>query len=242
MDIPLVPLGASDDSEVSTKEAKKRAKKRRLESSVVERFSENSAKLAVVPNHQQNFQAESSALSSSLPLSTLETESVVVLDPSVPLTLYLSGLGPKTRKAHVEAVCIEAVEAVGLLPSDIVEVRLAEDKATGGHRGFGFVELRIEAAARAVLDLDETELMGRILGVKPARPKHGGSGQGGIGKAAGREGAGRKFGTLDRNGLALQVQKNNERAIAAKVSTEPPEQSSDTSFSSSSYFLVLVPQ
>jgi|AntAceMinimDraft_5_1070358.scaffolds.fasta_scaffold81281_3 hypothetical protein len=70
--------------------------------------------------------------------------SVGVLSGPVPLTLHVSGLPPHSKKCHVEAWVLEAVDA-----SDVVEVKLiraAADGASGSqaHRGFGFVELRSE--------------------------------------------------------------------------------------------------
>jgi RNA recognition motif-containing protein len=53
---------------------------------------------------------------------------------------------------------------------------LAMDRATGRGRGFGFVEMPDDTAARnAIESLNETELDGRKLMVNEARPKAAGS-------------------------------------------------------------------
>ena len=87
---------------------------------------------------------------------------------------------------------------VGNLPYEIGEAELQElfaragqvetinvmrDAATGRARGFAFVEMSTsEEAARAITELNETQLGGRSLMVNEARPKPAfGGGGGGFG-------------------------------------------------------------
>jgi len=61
-----------------------------------------------------------------------------------------------------------AFEAFGQVSS----VRLIRDKYSGESRGFGFVEMPVEAEARAAIDgLNGKELKGRPLTVNEARPR-----------------------------------------------------------------------
>ncbi|HTR35118.1 MAG TPA: RNA-binding protein [Bryobacteraceae bacterium] len=58
-------------------------------------------------------------------------------------------------------------------------VNLITDRDTGQARGFGFVEMSVNAEAdRAIAELNGRELDGRALNVNEARPKaeHGGGG------------------------------------------------------------------
>lgn len=86
---------------------------------------------------------------------------------------------------------------VGNLPYEIGEAELQElfaragqvdtisvmrDAATGRARGFAFVEMSTsEEAARAIAELNETQLGGRSLMVNEARPKPAFNGGGGFG-------------------------------------------------------------
>ena len=53
----------------------------------------------------------------------------------------------------------------------VVSVRLIMDRDTGRSKGFGFVEMESEAAARAISQLHHTALHGRPLSVTEARPQ-----------------------------------------------------------------------
>ena len=53
----------------------------------------------------------------------------------------------------------------------VVSVRLITDRTTGRAKGFGFVEMESEAAARAITQLHHTALHGRPLSVTEARPQ-----------------------------------------------------------------------
>ena len=74
-------------------------------------------------------------------------------------------------------------------------VSVVRDNATGRARGFAFVEMATDAdAAKAVTELNETQLGGRTLAVNEARPKPqfgGGGGGGGRGGGFGGGGGGR---------------------------------------------------
>jgi RNA recognition motif-containing protein len=55
---------------------------------------------------------------------------------------------------------------------EVQEVTLITDRATGRSRGFGFVEMRNEQAARqAISALNGADLGGRHITVNEARPK-----------------------------------------------------------------------
>ena len=70
-------------------------------------------------------------------------------------------------------------------------VSVVTDRETGRARGFGFVEMSVNAEAeRAIAALNGRELDGRALNVNEARPKEdrGGGGGGGFrGKSGGRQ-------------------------------------------------------
>ena len=65
---------------------------------------------------------------------------------------------------------------------DVEEVAVITDRDTGRPRGFAFVTMRDDNAARAAIDaLNGKELDGRSLNVNEARAKTGGGGGGGGG-------------------------------------------------------------
>src|SRR5579864_6032622 len=69
----------------------------------------------------------------------------------------------------------------------VERVNLVTDRDTGQARGFGFVEMSVNADAdRAIAELNGRDLDGRALNVNEARPKtdrgSGGGGGGGRGK------------------------------------------------------------
>jgi len=75
---------------------------------------------------------------------------------------------------------MQAFQAHGQVDS----VNIITDKYSGESRGFGFVEMPVEAEARAAINgLNNQELKGRPLNVNEARPKsdkpRGGGGGGG---------------------------------------------------------------
>jgi len=76
----------------------------------------------------------------------------------------------------------------------VESVRVMRDQATGRSRGFGFVEMASEDAARAAIEkFNEAEVDGRRLAVNEARPPAAGGGRGfggGGGFGGGRGGGG----------------------------------------------------
>ncbi len=75
----------------------------------------------------------------------------------------------------------------------VERVNLITDRDTGQARGFGFVEMSVNADAdRAIAALNGQQLDGRALNVNEARPKPegGGGGRGGFGGGGNRRGAG----------------------------------------------------
>jgi len=70
-------------------------------------------------------------------------------------------------------------------------VNVVTDRETGRARGFGFVEMSVDAEAdRAITGLNGKELDGRAMNVNEARPKENRGGGGGYG--GGRSGGGRQ--------------------------------------------------
>jgi len=69
---------------------------------------------------------------------------------------------------------------------DVEEVAVITDRDTGRPRGFAFVTMRDDNAARAAIDaLNGKELDGRALNVNEAKAKTGGGGGGGGGGRGG---------------------------------------------------------
>jgi RNA recognition motif-containing protein len=54
---------------------------------------------------------------------------------------------------------------------EVLDCYLPEDTATGGSRGFGFVTMAPEDAARAIKEIDGCEVDGRVIRVNEAQPK-----------------------------------------------------------------------
>src|SRR6202030_2938288 len=79
----------------------------------------------------------------------------------------------------------------------VERVSIVTDRDTGQARGFGFVEMSVNAEAdRAINELNGRDLDGRALNVNEARPKtdrgSGGGGGGGRGGRGGGFGGGRR--------------------------------------------------
>lgn len=77
--------------------------------------------------------------------------------------------------------------------------QVIQDRDTGRSKGFGFVEMADDNAARAAIEaLNDKEHNGRRLAVNEARPREerprggGGGGRGGYGGGGGRGGYGRR--------------------------------------------------
>mmetsp|Transcript_68343 Transcript_68343/g.154602 ORF Transcript_68343/g.154602 Transcript_68343/m.154602 type:complete len:268 (+) Transcript_68343:130-933(+) len=211
MDFPL--LTKEDLEENSRRKKKKRNRDEAVLKDVLAWASTKQTE--EIEEEKHGSQEAKRHLGAKTPAATNEPIAHEPLDPTMPLTLYLSGIPPHAAKCHVEAWVLEAVEEA----PQIVEVRLVESKGEGagakakaaGHRGFGFVELANEGAARRVLALDGQDLCGASVSVKPARPKKGApAGQDGLG-------TGRRFGQISYTALAEQVEKNNKAAVLEKI-------------------------
>jgi len=90
--------------------------------------------------------------------------------------IFVGNLSYSASEASVRAL----FEAYGTVD----RVNLITDRDTGQARGFGFVEMSVNAEAdRAIAELNGRELDGRALNVNEARPKseRGGFGNGGGG-------------------------------------------------------------
>jgi RNA recognition motif-containing protein len=75
----------------------------------------------------------------------------------------------------------ESVRALFAQHGNVDSVALISDRDTGRPRGFGFVEMTKDDAARAIQNLNGHELDGRALKVNEAQDKQRGNGGGGGG-------------------------------------------------------------
>jgi len=74
---------------------------------------------------------------------------------------------------------------------EVVSAKVITDRDTGRSKGFGFVEMKDdEAAKKAIAELHEAELGGRTITVNEARPMESRSGGGGGGGYRGGGGGG----------------------------------------------------
>ncbi len=96
------------------------------------------------------------------------------------MNLYVGNLSFETSEAELQ----QAFEAFG----EVSSAKIIKDKFTGRSRGFGFVEMPDNAAAKAAMEgVDGTEMNGRDVTVNEARPKpEGRRGGGGGGGGGGR--------------------------------------------------------
>ena len=77
--------------------------------------------------------------------------------------LYVGGLD--------EGVTEKTLEAAFLPFGDLVRILLPKDATTGTHRGFGFVEFEeADDAKQAEDNMDDSQMYGRVLRVKIAKP------------------------------------------------------------------------
>ena len=83
--------------------------------------------------------------------------------------LYVGNLAFSTEEATLQTLFSDA--------GPVQSVRLMRDKATGQSRGFAFVEMETDDAARAAIErYNEKDLEGRRLTVNEARPQTTGGG------------------------------------------------------------------
>jgi cold-inducible RNA-binding protein len=81
----------------------------------------------------------------------------------------------------------DAVRSLFEAYGTVEKVNLITDRDTGQARGFGFVEMSVNADAdRAIAELNGREMDGRALNVNEARPKTDRGGSGGGGGGGGR--------------------------------------------------------
>jgi RNA recognition motif-containing protein len=83
------------------------------------------------------------------------------------MNIFVARLNFKTRREDLEA----AFAKFGQVSS----AKIVKDRDTGRSKGFGFVEMaNDEEGLKAIAALNETELDGRAIVVKPANPKAAG--------------------------------------------------------------------
>jgi cold-inducible RNA-binding protein len=114
------------------------------------------------------------------------------------MKIYIGGLPYQTNEEQLTQIFSPYGE--------ISSVKVITDRETGRSKGFGFVEMADnEAAKKAIAELNEAELGGRTITVNEARPMEqrsggGGGGRGGYGGGGGRSGGGGGRGGYDRGG------------------------------------------
>lgn len=80
------------------------------------------------------------------------------------MNIFVAKLNFKTRKEDLE----RAFSQFG----EVSSAKVVTDRDTGRSKGFGFVEMpNDDEGNRAIAALNETELDGRTIVVKPANPK-----------------------------------------------------------------------
>ncbi len=101
--------------------------------------------------------------------------------------LYVGNLSYETTDASLEQLFAPFGE--------VRSAQVIQDRDTGRSKGFGFVEMSDDNAARAAITaLNEKEHDGRRLTVNEARPREERSGGGGGGGGRGRGGGGGGYG------------------------------------------------
>jgi RNA recognition motif-containing protein len=97
--------------------------------------------------------------------------------------LFVGNLSFNTEESTLQTLFSQA--------GQVTSVRVMRDQATGRSRGFAFVEMASEDAARAAIEkFNETEIDGRRVAVNEARPPAAGGGRGGFGGGGGGRGGG----------------------------------------------------
>lgn len=86
------------------------------------------------------------------------------------MNIFVARLNFKTRREDLEAAFAKF--------GQVTSAKIVKDRDTGRSKGFGFVEMANDAEAQAAIAaLNETELDGRTIVVKPGNPKGEGGGQ-----------------------------------------------------------------
>ena len=93
--------------------------------------------------------------------------------------MYVGNLSFQSTESDLESLFAQVGE--------VESVRIITDRDTGRSRGFGFVEMSEENAAKAIAQFNGTQLDGRELTVNEAKPqvkreRGGGGGGGGYGR------------------------------------------------------------
>ncbi len=80
------------------------------------------------------------------------------------MNIFVARLNFKTRREDLEAAFAKF--------GQVTSAKIVKDRDSGRSKGFGFVEMaNDEDANKAIAALNETELDGRTIVVKPANPK-----------------------------------------------------------------------
>ena len=78
---------------------------------------------------------------------------------------------------------------------EVSSAKILKDKMSGRSKGFGFVEMTDDEAAKtAIANLNETEIQGRKIIVNESQPRPEGGGGGGFKKSGGYGGGGNRGG------------------------------------------------
>ena len=80
------------------------------------------------------------------------------------MNIFVAKLNFKTRKEELEAAFAKF--------GQVASAKIVRDKETGRSKGYGFVEMPNDDEARTAIEtLNEKEVDGRIIAVKPANPR-----------------------------------------------------------------------
>jgi RNA recognition motif-containing protein len=80
------------------------------------------------------------------------------------MNIFVAKLNFKTKKEDLEAAFAQFGE--------VTSCKIVRDKETGRSKGYGFIEMPNDAEAdNAINALNEKELDGRVIAVKPANPR-----------------------------------------------------------------------
>lgn len=84
------------------------------------------------------------------------------------MNIFVAKLNFKTRTEDLQNAFAQYGE--------VSSVKIVKDRETGRSKGYGFVEMPNDSEAQAAIaGLNEKELDGRTIVVKPANPKTGGN-------------------------------------------------------------------
>jgi len=90
------------------------------------------------------------------------------------MNIYVGSLSREVTEEELR----QAFESFG----EVTSVRIITDRYTGQPRGFGFVDMPVDAEGQAAISgLDATQLKEQVIAVSKARPRAEGGGGGGYG-------------------------------------------------------------